>query len=504
MSPRARLAAPFIVFTLTTLVAWWAIHPYLVGVYHDDGVYAMLARSLASGGGFHYANLPGAPAATHYPPLYPLLLAGAWRIWPSYPGNVAALVHLNAPLIGVAAVGWWYVATRYAGLRVGVAGRFAIVCCLTLPTLVLGSALLSETLFLALLWPALVLGEHAAQEPSLTRGISAGLAVGVLMLVRTHAVALVAALTLVLLFRREYRVAAASLVAALVVQVPWLLFSAVATPRVAAPLQGSYGSYLGWFFEGLRSGGPRFAAATARLNLRESWLYLADRVAAGYPYALQLLVAVLLLALFALGLVAAWPKLRVTVLFIGLYLAIVVAWPYSPWRFEWAIWPLVLLFVVVGAAHAWTVAPVLRPVAGVGIALLAFAMVHVELDAYRTRAWRLPALAAAQQVRPLIQWAHAHVGPEEFILAEGEPAVALNASVRAAPPVSFTASEYVSPASQAEGRERLSTMLRTIPSHWVLLMAPNTIGAADQMRADHPGLERVGVLQGAAVYRVTP
>src|SRR2546425_4861996 len=47
----------------------------LVGVFYDDGVYATIAWALAHGHGYVYANLPGAPAAIHYPPLYSTVLA---------------------------------------------------------------------------------------------------------------------------------------------------------------------------------------------------------------------------------------------------------------------------------------------------------------------------------------------------------------------------------------------------------------------------------------------
>ena len=66
---------PTLVILVVTGIAQWAAAPYTVGVFHDDGVYALLARSIASGEGFHHSHLAGAPAATHYPPLYPLLLA---------------------------------------------------------------------------------------------------------------------------------------------------------------------------------------------------------------------------------------------------------------------------------------------------------------------------------------------------------------------------------------------------------------------------------------------
>src|SRR5690242_21572544 len=39
----------------------------------------------------------------------------------------------------------------------------------------------------------------------------------------------------------------------------------------------------------------------------------------------------------------AWRRMRVTTLFVAGYLAIVLVWPFSPLRFDWGIWPLVML-----------------------------------------------------------------------------------------------------------------------------------------------------------------
>ena len=106
---------PVLVILIAFATAQWAAVPYVVGVFHDDGVYALLARSLASGQGFHHSHLPGAPAATHYPPLYPIFLAVAWRLAPVFPDNLPALIAVNSMLVGVAAWGFWrFAATRLA------------------------------------------------------------------------------------------------------------------------------------------------------------------------------------------------------------------------------------------------------------------------------------------------------------------------------------------------------------------------------------------------------
>src|SRR6185436_3223086 len=70
---------------LTLAAALVAIDPLPVGVFYDDAQYLILAKALASGDGYRFINLPGAPAATHFPPGYPLLLALLWKLSPSFP-----------------------------------------------------------------------------------------------------------------------------------------------------------------------------------------------------------------------------------------------------------------------------------------------------------------------------------------------------------------------------------------------------------------------------------
>src|ERR1700730_9952814 len=86
-----------------------------VGVFADDAFYVILARSLAEGQGFRFLNLPGSPAATHFPPGYPLALATLWRIAPGFPANLIVLKAFNAVCLAAIALG----VARYARLRLG-------------------------------------------------------------------------------------------------------------------------------------------------------------------------------------------------------------------------------------------------------------------------------------------------------------------------------------------------------------------------------------------------
>ena len=84
-------------------------------MFQDDGLYTVLAKSLATGHGYRFLNLPGAPNAIHYPPLYPAFLALLWKTWPDFPSNVVLFKFANAALTGLAA----YFAFRFARARVG-------------------------------------------------------------------------------------------------------------------------------------------------------------------------------------------------------------------------------------------------------------------------------------------------------------------------------------------------------------------------------------------------
>ena len=61
--------------------------PHL-GFYHDDSIYWVSGRSLAMGDGYRIQSLPGQPYQTKYPPLYPALLAGIWKLDPRFPANL--------------------------------------------------------------------------------------------------------------------------------------------------------------------------------------------------------------------------------------------------------------------------------------------------------------------------------------------------------------------------------------------------------------------------------
>src|SRR5215470_16087917 len=96
-------------------LAWLAREMPHFGHLHDDSIYFVAAKSLAEGLGYHISSLPAEPFETKYPPLWPLVLAGVWKLNPRFPENLrlAMAVAWGALPLFVAPAWRWF---RGAGL----------------------------------------------------------------------------------------------------------------------------------------------------------------------------------------------------------------------------------------------------------------------------------------------------------------------------------------------------------------------------------------------------
>ena len=75
--------------------------PNIIGLFHDDGIYAVVAKALSEGKGYRIISLPGDPYQTKYPFLYSYLLSWAWSVNP-YISEIISLLNLtNAFFYGV-------------------------------------------------------------------------------------------------------------------------------------------------------------------------------------------------------------------------------------------------------------------------------------------------------------------------------------------------------------------------------------------------------------------
>ena len=508
---RAPLAVAIAVFA----VAAWAATPYPVGIFHDDGVYLILAKALATGQGYRYLHLPGTPFATHYPPAYPALLALLWKIAPRFPANIALLLLMNAALLAFVA---WAI-SRFAEQRLGwprwAALVLALAGTLSAPLLLLSTLVMSEVLCLALLVPILAAGESALSdgEHRPIRLLSLGAASGAVVLVRAHALALPLAMLLLLAVRRRWSRAAWYALGAALVVLPWQVWVALHDSALAGPLHGSYGSYVGWFADGLAHGGIPFVWHAMMANGLEIASLVADRVGPWAPGWTRILPLLLTLATLGAGAVRLRRRAPLTLLFLAIYLAATLAWPYSPWRFLWAIWPFVLLVLGEGAWLAFersprTASAAWRAAMLASTAVLALGIVRAEVESYATRSWRVPVQIAQRQIAPLVRWVASRTSPDDVLLADDEPLVYLMTGRRALPPASFTALEYVrpAPATDSIGVRTLQALLARYRARYVLTVVPPTRDAARAIAAAPDSRPRLRELEplgpSGAVFEV--
>ncbi|MEX2152119.1 MAG: hypothetical protein WD825_02210 [Gemmatimonadaceae bacterium] len=519
LSPQTRLA-PIAVAGIVFLATLALLQPLPVGSVQDDGLYVILGKALATGEGYRFINLPGAPAAVHYPPGYPTLLAILWAIFPRFPANTVLFAFANIALLSVAAG-----ATFHLGRRLDLPPMVATGCALAgflmLPMLALGLTLVSEPLWLALAIPWLLradreTGSDSAGTPMRwTTAAGLGAAAGVLMLVRTQSIALLVGLIAALLVRRRAGAAAAALVGALLVAFPWQLWVAHHADKIPDTLSGKYGAYSTWLRDGLRAEGLNLLTESMRRNIQSAQHFVSGMLSLpGLPSAIS--------GIALLGpAVAGGVRLarRTPVLFSALcaHAALILLLPFEPQRYVWGSWPFVILWIGAGLMELWERwragrragpgapgAAIRRAVetaafAG-GILVIAGAAVSTGIGLYR-QSYRNVALGGAHRLLPTVEWVERHTQPDALIASDDETAVFLYTGRRAVPATSFLAANYVRPTVQGATSFQLDTILALYRPDLVIVNWQPTVAAALRLSTGSaPVLRPVASLPSGGVF----
>src|SRR3989454_8585514 len=309
----------------------------LPGVFYDDGLYVGIAYALSHGIGYAHPHLPGSPAAVHFPPLYPLVLAPFVGLLPLSAAVFAAKV-LNIVLgaVGAGLIGWY--ATRVELLGPGapawVPAAIVAAAAVALPTLTSLCVLFSEPLFSVLLAVAVILADRPPLQWSAGKGaLLAGVAAALALLTRSIGVAAGVGIVLFLLVvrRAPWQRAALAGTPVFVAALGWGLWGARHRGGIDPGRATNYGSYcevlkgagLGVFWPSLREL-PRPLG-----DLTLSWL-----PAAGLYYAFA--VATLAVLLYGLALMVRRSSIGLT---LCCYLAILAVWPFPVDRFVWVMLP---------------------------------------------------------------------------------------------------------------------------------------------------------------------
>jgi hypothetical protein len=185
----------------------------------DGSGYAVLGESLATGRGYREIDHPDRPRHAHFPPGYPVMLAGLWTMT----GRSVIAAHVLSWLATTsAAVGtWWWFRSLYRP-RVAVVLGLALSVNWTWGRI--GGEIQSEPLFLLLQSFVLLLGLHLRRDGRARGGAALGAVIGACVLTRHVGLCLGLALGVDLLLCGR-RAALFGMVAAVVLTIlPWVIW----------------------------------------------------------------------------------------------------------------------------------------------------------------------------------------------------------------------------------------------------------------------------------------
>jgi hypothetical protein len=214
----ALIPSAYLAWTLRTM-------PHL-GFYHDDSIYWVSARSLATGDGYRIQSLPGQPYQTKYPPLYPALLAAIWKLDPRFPANLPLATLFAWLLLPLFLAALWFLLREY-GFSLRERTVMLLMAALSPVTVVFSFSLMPELLFTALLLASLILAERAT-NPEAPRwlALAAGICAALAYLAKSIAAPLLITVPLCFALRRQFPKAAVFFAAMLPAIAGWQWWTA--------------------------------------------------------------------------------------------------------------------------------------------------------------------------------------------------------------------------------------------------------------------------------------
>jgi hypothetical protein len=437
----------------TLVVGLLTLNQALVGVFYDDGLYAGLATAMGSGHGYVHPNLPGMPAAVHYPPLYPVLLVPFFATLSVNSAAIAGKV-LNAFLsAGAAGLIAWHVAKiELLGPRIPrwVAGAVVFAAVVAIPVLATQGVLFAEPLFSVLLVIAIIAADSIPAAEGMRPWI-AGATGALALLTRSIGIAVIAGMVCFLLLRRApRRVLAAIVLPGVIAALAWGLWVARHARLIDPALALGYGTYFAHVSQaGLSAiavnvpdmSRPLEALAFGWIPLR--WLY-----------------GILATASLAIGLYGLWLVGRRSAigLALGFYFIILAIWPHPPDRFLWAVLPWLAILWAVAVFELWRRWPRARIPVAVLAAFVVGGYLHYEYRGFSGRWWDAQARAISSNFAELLPVVRNL--PDSAVLATDDEALVWLYSRRVSVPFyleSYRGRELIRP-TPAEHRAYLERM----------------------------------------------
>ena len=393
------------------------------GLYHDDGIYLVTAKSLAEGTGYKIVSLPSAIPQTKYPPVFPVLLAAVCKVFPHFPQNTFALKFV--PFFSMLCWLWLtYILLRRISGSPTIC-RYIILLTAASPAVVYWSVtLLSEMTFACLLSAALLLLTRLHEEETSHTGIVlfASVLTAAAILTRMAGLPLAFAGALPLLLRRKTRQALMYLLTTGAVLLPWFAWASHASPPPNS-IETYYSgrNYGAWNLFANFTWHQRMTVVQENfISMLASSGYLMGMRPLGWELVLSLLLAFFTVYGLLLYLSNGITPLN---LFVLSYAALILLWVFPPPRFLVPLLPFLLFFCYMAISHfLGTVVGSRSGARVVGrccvVVLALFLMGSLFSQARRTMQYRAASFQGNydwNEIAPLSQWITGNT-PEDAIL----------------------------------------------------------------------------------------
>lgn len=510
---RPDVTAALAVALAVAAIAVWAQSAALVGVNYDDGIYALLARSIADGEGYRLGFVPGSIPGVKYPPLYPASLALFWAVGSSPGSTLWAMKMANGLYLGLAAGAFVLLLSRRRVLELPLAVLVVLASFASGFMMLTASAVLSEPLYLVVVFSALLVCDEIGSEPTLRRVLAIGVLAALAALTRSVGISLVGAAFVGVAARTGWRRALPALGASALLLLPWALFTLTRSSQIPEPLVPRYGAYVQLYLATL-GGSPTIALEIALTNLNAILETAGANLVPGIPEVLRTPIGGLIFALALLGSAAARRKAPTLVAYHWIYLALITVWAFPPFRFLFVLLPVTLALATVALREVVMKVrkapegsfPASRLGTAVALALGAAFFLNLayrDARALNRRVWEAALLAKSAVSQEVVDWVEANTAPDAVIAYEFEPLIALHTGRRAVPnnyePVHVWYRATETPL------EPLARLLREMSVDVLAVRADVPAAAApiDALMGRYPGsLELVNVTpNGALIFR---
>jgi hypothetical protein len=325
----------------------FGIDKNVIGLFHDDGIYAVLAKSISEGAGYQITSLPIALAQTKYPFLYPYILSWAWKFQPTFPENIWLLKAVNvAFLVAIFIVSYAFWCRRIEG-KESEGLLFAVLVCINPAMFSFVDFTVSDILVLLLSLCVFTFYNRPEQPRAGLTGIAPfAAAIGFACLTRAAALPLAVAGAIHLYQSRRYRNLLHYLVLLTLFVLPWGIWVMTHSQHLDSPLLRYYTSYSAEppVFLTVWSD-PRGAFEVLSGNLIYTFhslnLILQTKMIPGLILPALILLTLGVLVYFTTE----------TVFFrsyVFLYLALVLSWPFHPGRYLIPLIPVLYFFLFRG------------------------------------------------------------------------------------------------------------------------------------------------------------